>query len=716
MAVRRASSSEGLLLASLKKGAAGLTEKTRVLQAIPPGGFLGTSDVQLSFEGAMLRAPMTAFGAVPPEGATTRSRMAVAKVAGTAEMDPSLGALKAKNFAAFDALAKRASVPGAPQIRVVKFLMTGVDGPNPKMHLINTKTFDNHYPFATDALQWRKSLGQFNGETYFTDRRKNIAGSILFHENYQAANGKKGIYTFEFWPTDQVKEPHVAQVYKALKKALPFASTTLAYHPAGETQEKLLAKEKALYTRARIKTIQSRDLYKNITYAPMNLGSGVGLLRTYDPADPNAHPPSIRDVVILKAAPNDMAHVAGIITEHPQTPLSHENLIAKQNKTPNAYVKNAVDDPRIKKYLTDPPQMVYYEVSPEGLTIREASDDEYKAWLKEVRPKKDQKPPRNLSVKHITKLADISFGDANKFGAKTTNLSELRKILPNTMVPDGYGVPFYFYDRFMKASGLYDAAKTMIADPKFLDDAAYREKALKTFRKKIEKAEMPATLARELNTIQQDFYARLGPDTPIRCRSSTNNEDLPGFNGAGLYDSFTHRPDEGELAKTIKQVYASMWNFKAFDEREFHRIDHFTAAMGVLLHKNEDDEQANGVAYTKHIYDPNWPGFYINAQLGEQLVTNPGAGVTPDTLLISRLGEHGEYETQHITHSTEVPEGSTVLKKADLDKLVSAMEVIQAHFKTLYKKSEDPQFAMDIEFKIRVDGSLQIKQARPTVD
>ena len=30
----------------------------------------------------------------------------------------------------------------------------------------------------------------------------------------------------------------------------------------------------------------------------------------------------------------------------------------------------------------------------------------------------------------------------------------------------------------------------------------------------------------------------------LRYRSSTNNEDLPGFSGAGLYDSKTQDPDE----------------------------------------------------------------------------------------------------------------------------------------------------------------------------
>jgi phosphoenolpyruvate synthase/pyruvate phosphate dikinase len=227
---------------------------------------------------------------------------------------------------------------------------------------------------------------------------------------------------------------------------------------------------------------------------------------------------------------------------------------------------------------------------------------------------------------------------------------------------------------------------------------------------------MPGPLRAEIGALQAAFAARHGAAQPIRARSSTNNEDLPGFNGAGLYDSYTHRPDEGHLESTIKQVFASLWNFRAFEERAFYRIDHMVAAMGVLLHPNEDDEVANGVAYTKNIYDPSWPGFYVNAQVGESLVTNPDPGARPEEFLISRIGEHGEYETQYISRSSLAPAGTPVLKQADIERLVEAMEAIHPHFAGLYGRPDDPSFAMDIEFKIRKDGSLQIKQARPTVD
>jgi phosphoenolpyruvate synthase/pyruvate phosphate dikinase len=323
-----------------------------------------------------------------------------------------------------------------------------------------------------------------------------------------------------------------------------------------------------------------------------------------------------------------------------------------------------------------------------------------------------QHPPRDLTTKKIADLDDLGNASTKAYGAKAANVGELRNVLPEEQVPDGFGIPFSFYDTFMKKSGLYDEATRMMADPRFKSDAAYRERKLDEFRERIEDAPVPPALKRELTALQ----AKFPEGSSIRCRSSTNNEDLPGFNGAGLYDSYTHRPDEGTLDNTVKQVWASLWNFRAYEEREFYRIPHMEAAMGVLVHPNFDDEKANGVAVTKNIYDPNWPGFYVNVQVGEELVTNPTGGATPDEFLISAIGEHGEYETQFVRHSNQTRGGKPVLTKAQTAELTEAMEKIQAHFKKVYKAEGDAKFAMDIEFKIGTDGHLVIKQARPMVE
>jgi len=212
------------------------------------------------------------------------------------------------------------------------------------------------------------------------------------------------------------------------------------------------------------------------------------------------------------------------------------------------------------------------------------------------------------------------------------------------------------------------------------------------------------------------MHAQFPVGSSVRARSSTNNEDLEGFNGAGLYSSYTHKPEEGHFQKSAKQVWASLWNYRAYEEREFWRIDHMTAAMGILVHPNFKNEQANGVGVTKNIYDPRWRGHYINVQLGEDLVTNPDAESIPEEFLISSLATTN-YEIQYIRFSNQVPDGTTILSEAQAQDLKDKMNTLHFHFKALYGiPAADQDWAMEIEFKITEAGDLSIKQARPWID
>jgi phosphoenolpyruvate synthase/pyruvate phosphate dikinase len=184
-----------------------------------------------------------------------------------------------------------------------------------------------------------------------------------------------------------------------------------------------------------------------------------------------------------------------------------------------------------------------------------------------------------------------------------------------------------------------------------------------------------------------------------------------------LYESYTHRPDEGHIEKSIKQVWASLWTFRAFEEREFYRIDHLTAAMGVLVHPNYQNELANGVGITKNIYDPSWRGYYVNVQLGEDLVTNPEEASIPEEFLVASLAGREEYEIQYVRFSNRVPLGEKLLTKDHILELAEVMEAIQRHFRAAYGiPAGNNTFAMDIEFKITAEGHLNVKQARPWID
>lgn len=616
------------------------------------------------------------------------------------------GSVGLPNRAVFEMLADTESFPGATGMREVKFV---VDVENDQVFFANQNQHIYHFHFAQSALGFAGDNGAFIQVTYFTDDRDYIAGSLLAHDNFDEDG--EGIYTVQFWPADPVNASAVNRTMQLIAEAAPLTTGKLFYHPLGETQRDLFRREAAIYAALNTPSITTEELYGNQTFSLLNPGVAFGRLRVVNGSDGN--PLSIRDLVIFETIPNDLTHVAGVISVEPQTPLSHVNLRAKQNDTPNAYIKNALTDPLFQDLIG---KNVRFEVAGDGYTIREATNAEVEEHFASIRPQEAQLAIRDLTRRDIVPLAHLRLADQTAYGAKAANLGELASILPDAQVPDGLAVPFALYDDFMKANGFYEEAIAMLDDPQFQADPAVRDAKLDDFRDRIKDGQVPAEISAQLETSYADLKAEFGENQTFRTRSSTNNEDLLGFTGAGLYNSYTHRPDEGKLEKSIRQVWSSLWTFRAFEERDFWRIDHLSAAMGVAIHPNFDLEQVNGVAVTKNIYDPNWLGFYVNSQVGEDLVTNPEGGATPEEFLISRIGAEGRWEVQYVRRSNLTENGANVLSDQHVEELRQSMLTIQTHFRRVYDKFSDSTFAMDIEFKVDIDGQLVIKQARPWVD
>ncbi len=155
---------------------------------------------------------------------------------------------------------------------------------------------------------------------------------------------------------------------------------------------------------------------------------------------------------------------------------------------------------------------------------------------------------------------------------------------------------------------------------------------------------------------------------------------------------------------------ASLWNFRASVERDFHRVEHLATAMGVLVHPNYSDELANGVAVSYYPYSSKFDRYYINTQLGEDLVTNPQVHSKPEELVVSGDGTY-----QVLSTSNLVELGNLLMSDAQLLQLRQHLHVIHDHFEQFYDPAAGDPFAMEIEFKITSDNILAIKQARPWV-
>jgi hypothetical protein len=139
--------------------------------------------------------------------------------------------------------------------------------------------------------------------------------------------------------------------------------------------------------------------------------------------------------------------------------------------------------------------------------------------------------------------------------------------------------------------------------------------------------------------------------------------------------------------------------------------------MGVLAHPNYADERANGVAVTDDpVYQTGQQlsgrSYYVNVQLGEDLVTNPGADSVPEEILLHPSSAANDMVVQR---SNLTPNGAPLLTPSQLDELRRYLTTIETAFRTLYGKAPREPFAMEIEFKLTADGRLAIKQARPWI-
>ncbi len=105
--------------------------------------------------------------------------------------------------------------------------------------------------------------------------------------------------------------------------------------------------------------------------------------------------------------------------------------------------------------------------------------------------------------------------------------------------------------------------------------------------------------------------------------------------------------------------------------------------------------------------------YYVNTQVGEDLVTNPEVASIPEEGLLD-WWRSDDYQVRRT--SNRIAEGKELLSAKHLEQLRDHLGKIHGKFASLYGTNvEDESFAMEIEFKIASDGTLSIKQARPWV-
>ena len=618
-------------------------------------------------------------------------------------------------FDDYRALASDPVVETIPGAQSMKTVIDRVD--DNRLYFQNTKIYPIHWEFASAHLSGGgrpvvPDLGQFNAVEYYSPDRRFLLGAITYF-------AQPDIFAYEISPYDTASLDMIQAAFDRIRQNAYFGDR-LRFHPTSQA----VANRVAGADPDALPVVTTDELFADIDYQPLNLAESIGKLRFVNAAALDTTYLSFRDIVVLDRVPNDISVVSGIITQEFQTPLSHINVLSQNRGTPNMGLRGAVDNETLRALEG---KWVRLDVGALQWTVEEATQQEADAWWEEHRPDAVQVPNLDLDKTGLWDMADVldpnlPLKDAIKavipaFGGKASHYAALAQV-PDVPVPPAFVIPVFYYAQFMEQNGFDDQVDALLSDPDFLGDAATRDVALAALRDAMKVAPVDADFEALLTSkLATDF-----PGQRMRFRSSTNAEDLEGFTGAGLYTSKSGDPGDPTrpVLDAVRKVWASVWFFRAFEERSYRSIDHRQVGMALLVHRSFPSEDANGVALTANPFDPSGiePGFYINVQEGGASVVKPDPGVTTDQFIY-------QYDLPgqpiiFLGHSNQVPAGETVLTTSETYTLGTALKAIHTFFYEAYGPAPGapPWYAMDVEFKFdtaagETESKLWVKQARP---
>lgn len=569
-----------------------------------------------------------------------------------------------------------------------------------KIYYVNSQKYRFHQDFANAVYLSLKRGEDFFKDVYVNDKRRLVVGTVAWQTPVQK-------FTFEFWEGDLISADLIKQTYEIIKKSF---FTEVAFKPNSIRHEDLSAD-------LNIPKVSASEISANQEYLALNTAKGVGRIHVIDKLDDTVEI-GYNEILVLKELPLDLPPVAGVIVSQLSSPLSHVNLLAKGWNIPNAFIKNANE--LYRKYDG---QWFEFETTLTEPKFKPC-DKECLDGRPKINPVYDRDdftaPPSNLNVTKLAFIGEMRKKDSIVYGSKSANLGEVirAKAVKNFDVPNGFGIPFVFYKQFMEADGFDKIVEDLRADNDFVHNPSVRRKKLEELRKAIQKGKFDDKLKDEIIAL---WKTRLG-GKPVYVRSSSNAEDTGKFSGAGLYSSVENVTEEEKIIEAIKTVWASVWNYQAYEARERNFVEHSETYMAVLIQVGVTMENG-GVMITKDPFDrENKNAVYISATWGHNLsVTNPAEAKKrpiPEQILFTQSSNsvqvltRSDQETVFVEDKNgglkEIPFSNQrrVLSDAVARSLVKAANAVKRIFGGVEQ---------DIEWGI-MNGRIYIVQARPYIE
>lgn len=550
-----------------------------------------------------------------------------------------------------------------------------------RIDYINTPKYSLHETYLAQAKGFKPNDAQLKSY-YYSPERHYIFGTI----SWQNTNKE---YVYEFWEGDKIT-PSLLKTADQVIKASFFAP--IRYKTNSTWQEEVA-------TQTKLPFVTQESLIKDFPYLSLHQGRAVGTLRVIEKED-DLYDVGPGDIIILKVVPLVMPPVAAVISEKPSTALSHVNVLARGWGIPNVYLKDAekILAPYIGKRIS-----------------LNAADNQYQVTLAPTGGTHSSKP-QILKLPNIN-TSDVKLRDLNSLrqadnvycGSKAANLGQINAHIKAANVPDGFCIPFAYYQQFMQRLGV-DRAYLQNLETSFQGNNRARRAGLLALQQKIQ----AAPVSQEWQDAWAAQWQNQLHGQGVFVRSSSNSEDLPNFSGAGLYTTIPNVKSKAALVEAVKQSWASVFNYSAYEARRIAGLPHDSVKMSTFVQQGINAD-LSGVLVTLDPYDASRKNVsYIAAKRGvgirvvegkrlaEQLVYNHRVG---SIQLISSSNETTALQLDEQGGVKEVPidSGKRVMSDAQVKTLANTGSQIKALFGN---KQQDIEWAF-------ANQRLVILQARP---
>jgi len=331
---------------------------------------------------------------------------------------------------------------------------------------------------------------------------------------------------------------------------------------------------------------------------------------------------------------------------------------------------------------------------------------------------------------YVVWFESLGMNDVERVGGKNASLGEMISNLADAgvSVPGGFATTAQAYWDFIDESGLRGRIEKAL-EGLDVEDVRALAKTGAEIRQMIIDTPFPPALNEQIVGAWEALVERTGKSQlDVAVRSSATAEDLPDASFAGQQETFLNVRGLDNVLRSIRDVFASLFNDRAISYRVHHGFAHEQVALSAGIQEMvRSDTGASGVMFTMDTESGFRDVVFVTASygLGETVVQG---SVNPDEFYVHKstlaagrpavlrrtLGEKAikmvYNDRPDAEESVEIVETDSAerlrfcLTDAEIESLAAQAVTIEQH----YGRPMDIEWGKDGE-----NGRLFILQARP---